>query len=186
MGGPRQHSSKAAVGDPDFLTMVRCEKEDVEPFRFYRVDLPSSYHHGLPPTWLFAVLSQGDKARTQAEVKAATLAGHDIVGRRMAAEEPLIIVSEDPRVHLADNLPPNCPTVFYLDAPELVKKPRRPIRPHLAPFIMALRKQLSSREVERYLHFFCPLISVTNLHWDGNSSEEEERSISLSIALRIS
>lgn len=141
---------QVAVGDPSFRGITRCENQDLGPFRFHRVDLPKSYHHGLPPTWFFAVLTQRDKARTREEVSSAISAGHDIVSRSEKSEDLLIMVSDDPKVHLFDNLPPNSPRAFYLDAPELTD-PKRQIKPHLTPFIKALRRQLSTRDVSALL-----------------------------------
>ena len=142
---------QAILVDPTFRIDPTTPSRQQDGFECFRTNLPSTYRQGFPPTWDFAVMKPRGHSLTEDEQHKALMGAEAIIRARQQSSKdiPLLLVSQDPTVQLANNLTPNNPSVFYIDATEIPPKPARPLSPRYSPLMMAVRRHLSEKDVQR-------------------------------------
>jgi AAA domain len=165
---------RAALGVPDFEQIKRQPVHDVGCFHLFTVELPSLFR-GLPPRWDFAVLAgvpQGKQAHDERHVlrDAETL----IDRMRWNSDVGLMLLSDDPAIHLTDDLAPQDRKVFCLDAPEF-ERGVSASNPQLTPFFRAIRRKLTRHELD-VLAFspYLRTLPVTDWRFFGRARELTE------------
>jgi hypothetical protein len=134
---------KLAVGDPDLLpTVARPRLVPSLHFDLFDVQLPLPKFSGIPQAWIFAVLSKERTGTTELKQEAVLADARSVIAS-LPQTKLVLFVSDNPKVHLADEFGTLERELFCLDWNELphTKDPRA--QPRLAPLILAMRRRLS-------------------------------------------
>lgn len=137
---------KTAVGDPDLSTALPGRQHQPSNFDLFDVELPVPQFSGIPRNWIFVVLNRERVISTQTSPRAVLEEAHSILGTTPKAKL-VILLSDDPTVHLADEFGNVRRDVFCLDATELPGTRSYRTEPRLAPFILAIQRRLSINPV---------------------------------------
>jgi hypothetical protein len=133
---------KTAVGDPDLTLAIARKPETPSNFDLFDIDLPLPKFGGIPQKWVFAVLDR-EKAKSQGVRSDSLLAEARAIIGALPRTKLIVLLSDDPTVHLADefgNLPRD---VFCLDYAELPSTKSHRTQPRLSPFILAVQRRFT-------------------------------------------
>jgi hypothetical protein len=131
-----------AIGNPQSEphTETRDAPELPPTFRVFDVTLPLPEFRGLPPTWTFVILDHAAKAKTQRSIDKTFDDARAILAREPDSSR-VILVSDDPDVHLGEEFEVSPRSVFCLDATDLEHHAKA--EPRRAPFANAIRRKWS-------------------------------------------
>ncbi len=130
---------RIALGKPEFPHDGLTEPADSAHFDVYRIQLPMPEFRGFPPKWTFAILHR--PADGGAAPNGQVIEGARKLLAKIPPDELIVMISDDPDVHLGEEFTPIQRYVFCLDHGDLPRHPRES-KPNLAPFVQAFRRKL--------------------------------------------
>jgi len=162
---------RRALADSDFTAAVSKPELDTECFLYFIVDLPPKYR-GFPPTWDFAVIRDlGQGVDSEAVVKDAEALVQKVV-QRDKNETRLVILSDNHKFILNDELLFSDYLVFCVDARDLPGVSKMPSQAYLAPFPLAIRRKLSGNDLlSLFLNPYMRNKPVTGWRFHGRKRE---------------
>ena len=139
-----QQLIKAAIGNPS--RGLGLELSGMSPSKFvekYKVELPQPDFNGVPPTWIFAVLSEHVPSIGKVSTETLEAIEFDVLLmlEQIDHEEHVVLISPYPRIKLGDNFGNMPRDVFCLDAHEM-ERSNATTQPRNAPFIKAVRRRI--------------------------------------------
>ena len=131
-----------AVGNPDISPATARRLESSAYFDLFDVQLPLPDFCGVPREWRFVVLN-GERFRKAVGTPDAVLEeAHSIISGESRCRF-VVLISDEPTIHLVDEFGTFPGDVFCLDHAELPHAREYKKEPRLAPFILAIRRRLS-------------------------------------------
>jgi hypothetical protein len=139
---------RSALADPDFAGFEPDDSRNVGRLHFFGAKLPREKYIGLPEQWYFGILLEPEKPTSREEsqvilTNARTLIRDSIAHRRV----PLLLLSDDPDVKLADNLRWENQNVFFIDRHKLPGAKNYPAHLRAAPFLRAVREKIDRKDL---------------------------------------
>jgi AAA+ ATPase superfamily predicted ATPase len=131
----------AAVGDSSLPQTEAKHMPQFPHFDIYDVHLPRPDFSGIPTNWVFAVLIK-EKASGKTVDPASILAEAHRIITSIPHSKLIVLVSDDPTIHLADEFGNTSRDVFCLDYHDLPATKEHKTQPRLAPFVLAVRRRL--------------------------------------------
>jgi hypothetical protein len=164
---------KSAFGDPDLSTFEADDTKDAGRVKFYTATLPREKYVGLPQVWYFGIILEPEKKTRPEEALEALRSARGLIRDALAhARTPLILLSDDPDVKLADNLRLDNKNVFFIDHSKLpgVKNYQTNVRS--APFVRAVREKISRKDLSAlFFEPYCPGEPAEGWRFFGRKAE---------------
>jgi hypothetical protein len=135
------HLVKMAVGNADITPSIARLISEASAFDLFDVELPRTQFSGIPLNWVFVVLDV-ERAAAAKRSAASLLDDAREVISKIPRDKLAIIISNDPKVHLADEFGRLNRDIFCLDYAELPQS-KGSTQPRLAPFILAIQRSVS-------------------------------------------
>jgi hypothetical protein len=133
---------RLAVGYPNLTPSISRQIGTQSLFDLYEVELPRPEFSGIPLTWTFVVLDS-ERFTSRSHSPKSVLEDARYVINQLPKEKLVVLVSNSPTVHLADEFGRLTRDVFCLDYAELPPSKSAKTPPRLAPFILAIQRSVS-------------------------------------------
>src|SRR5271165_4440651 len=131
-----------AIGNPDLAPGMRRHSESPY-FDMYEIQLPLPEFSGVPREWLFSVLNKDRFLKAGSNRTSALEDAHSLISSNEYRNSLMILISDVPTAHLADEFGNHPRDVFCLDYAEIPHARDYRTQPRLAPFILSIRRRLS-------------------------------------------
>jgi hypothetical protein len=133
----------AAVGDPDLPPPTTSRRRSSSCFDLYDVQLPRPQFSGIPSEWTFAALAK-ERVKAASGTRESIFADARSIITRKLPDQLIVLLSDDPKVHLVHEFGSSDRDVFCLDYAELSHSKDFRTQPRLAPFILAVQRKLNA------------------------------------------
>ncbi len=133
---------KRAIGNPDLSPSTTQPYGDSPYFDIYDVDLPLPEFSGIPRRWMFIVLDSLRAKLTESSRDAVLADASTIIGN-LPKTRLLVLLSNDPSMHMGDEFGSVRREVFCLDQTELPQGREYSARPRFAPFVLAIQRRVN-------------------------------------------
>jgi AAA domain len=133
---------RLAVGSAELDPNIANQINEQSVFDIYEVELPRPDFSGIPLNWTFVVLDK-ERFASGSRLARGVLDDARSVISRLPKDKLVVLVSDTPTVHLADEFGQLSRDVFCLDYAELPQSKIARTPPRLAPFILSIQRRVS-------------------------------------------
>lgn len=133
---------RLAVGFADLVPNIANRVNEQSVFDIYEVELPRPDFSGIPLNWTFVALDKERVASRDRSAKAVLDDARTVISH-LTKDKLVVLLSDTPKVHLADEFGQLSRDVFCLDYAELPPSKVAKMPPRLAPFILSIQRRVS-------------------------------------------
>ena len=140
------HLVRMALGNPGLRAIEPYTKTEFSYFDIYKVKLPLPDFNGVPPDWVFAALRRTPTGAGPADRGKVFEEAESIIDT-IPRSQNVVLVSDDPKMHLGDEFGNHQRYIYCLDALELPPDEDYVAPPRFAPFVLAVRRRLKTNPI---------------------------------------